>query len=408
MTAHPGDDLTSRRRLGYVLILGAQAALGPATMDSYLPALPALQAEFVTGASAIQLTLSATMLGFGFGQLLTGPWSDRVGRRLPLVLATLLHITACLGAALSTNVWTLGAFRLLMGFGAASGAVVTMATARDLFGGKPLVKMLSRLALINGLAPVIAPLVGAQILLFTDWRGIFYALTLYGLVLVTLVALFVRETLSQEHRASAASVGTRQRYAVLFRDRTFLGIVGMGTMTFTGLFAYLSASSFLFQDVYQLSPQQYGLLFATNSVGIIFGVQTSSYLMRRNVGPQWVLAATTTSMVLLAVIIVAFDLLGGGMWGTIIPLNFYIMACGFSFPCVQVLALADHPAEAGTAASVLGASNFGIAGILSPLVGVFGIANAIPMGTMMLVASAISVSLLWFVVKPTTVAPLAD
>ena len=404
---HPGDRLTARQRLVYIVVLGALTALGPFTIDTYLPAFPVLQREFDVSAAAIQLTLTGTMVGFGLGQLIVGPWSDKVGRRLPLLLATSLHIAACIGAALSPDIYWLGAFRVLMGFGAAAGGVVAMAMVRDLFGGRPLVKMLSRLALISGLAPVLAPVIGSQLLLIVDWRGIFWVLAAYGALVIAAVALFIVETLPAVDRRVAGHSTVGQRYRALFSDRVFVGVALIGGMTFTGLFAYLSSSSFLFQDVYGFTAQQFGLLFAVNSVGIIIGVQTSSLLMRRGVGPQWIIATTTIALVCLATTIGVLSVTGAGLWGTIVPLWFFITACGFTFPCIQVLALANHGKEAGTAASVLGALNFGLAGVLSPIVGVLGVGSALPMAGVMATTALISIVLLWFVVRPRTVPALA-
>ncbi|QEO13729.1 multidrug effflux MFS transporter [Agromyces intestinalis] len=406
--AHPGDLLSPRRRLVYVLVLGALTALGPFTVDLYLPAFPVLQDEFGVGPAAVQITLTGTMVGFGFGQLIVGPWSDKVGRRLPLLLATGLHIAASIAAALAPDIVWLSVFRLLQGFGAAAGGVVAMAMVRDLFGGKPLVKMLSRLALVNGLAPVLAPVIGSQLLAVMDWRGVFWVLACYGLFVVLAVGFSIRETLPAERRHVAGHSTVRQRYGVLFRDRVYLGAAIAGGMTFTGLFGYLSTSSFLFQEVYAFTPQQYGLLFGVNSVGIIIGVQTSSRLMRGRVGPQWILAVTTIVHLAMALTIMALDTAGVGFWGTAVPLFVYITACGFSFPAVQILALANHGAEAGTAASLLGALNFGLAGLISPFIGMLGVGSAVPMAFVQVLASLVAITALWTLVRPRTVPPLAD
>ncbi|RNE62217.1 multidrug effflux MFS transporter [Cryobacterium tepidiphilum] len=405
---HPGDALSNRQRLVYILILGALTALGPFTIDLYLPAFPTIQHQLDVSAAAVQLTLTGTTIGFGVGQLVVGPWSDRVGRRLPLMLATAFHVLACVGAALSQDIVTLGVFRVLQGFGAAAGGVVAMAMVRDLFGGKPLVKMLSRLALISGLAPVLAPVLGSQLLLVMDWRGIFWVLAAYGAVVMASVAAWIVETLPRADRGKSGSRTLRQRYAVVLSDRVFVGVAIVGAMTFTGLFSYLSASSFLFQDVYAFSPQQYGLLFAVNSIGVVLGVQASALIMHRtSVGPQWILAATTATMAAMAVLIVVLDVAGAGLWGTLIPLWFFISACGFSFPCTQVLALNGHASEAGTAASLLGAANFGVAGIISPVVGVLGVDSAAPMGAVMVCTSTVAIVVLWLLVRPRSVAALA-
>lgn len=406
--AHPGDLLTRRQRLVYVLVLGALTALGPFTVDLYLPAFPVLQDELGVSAAAVQLTLTGTMVGFGFGQLIVGPWSDRVGRRLPLILATVLHIAASVGAALSPDIVWLSVFRLLQGFGAAAGGVVAMAMVRDLFGGKPLVRMLSRLALVNGLAPVLAPVIGSQLLAVMDWRGVFWVLGAYAVVVVGAVAFLIVETLPESRRHVAGHSTLRDRYGALFRDRVYLGAAIIGGMTFTGLFGYLSTSSFLFQELYAFSAQEYGLLFAVNSIGVIVGVQTSSRLMRGPVPPQWILAAATFVHVSMAIAILVLDSNGAGFWGTAIPLWFYILACGFSFPAVQVLALANHGSEAGTAASLLGAMNFGLAGLISPLIGLLGVGSAGPMAFVMLLAASVAIVALWVLVRPKSVPPLSD
>ena len=408
VSSHPGDLLTRRQRLVYVLVLGALTALGPFTIDLYLPAFPVMQDELGVSATAVQLTLTGTMIGFGLGQLIVGPWSDKVGRRLPLILATALHIAASLAAAFAPDIVWLSVFRLLQGFGAAAGGVVAMAMVRDLFGGKPLVRMLSRLALVNGLAPVLAPVIGSQLLAVMDWRGVFVVLAIYGAAVVLCVMFFIVETLPESRRHVAGHSTLRQRYAVLFRDRIYLGAALIGGMTFTGLFGYLSTSSFLFQEVYGFSPQEFGILFGVNSVGVIIGVQTSSRLMRGPVPPQWILAGTTTVQFLLAGAIMALDASGAGLWGTLIPLWFFILACGFAFPAVQVLALAHHGAEAGTAASLLGALNFGLAGAISPLIGLMGVGSAVPMAFVMALAALVSIVALWALVRPRSVPPLGD
>lgn len=403
---HPGDSLTRRQRVVYVLVLGALTALGPFTIDLYLPAFPKIEADLAVSTAAIQLTLTATTLGFAFGQLLVGPWSDRVGRRLPLILATTVHILASLGVALAPDLTWLLAFRVLQGFGAAAGAVVAMATVRDLFGGYPLVRMLSRLALVNGLAPIAAPVIGSQLLLVMPWRGLFFVLAGYGVLVVVAASLFIIETLPPARRVEPGHATLGQRYRVLFTDRVFVGVAIIGGMSFSGLFAYLSASPFLFQDVYGLDPQGYGLLFAANSIGIVAGVQISARLAKR-IPPQWILSVSTLVLLAAAIAIIVLDLAGAGFFGTVIPLWFFITACGFGFPMVQALALANHGKEAGTAASVLGAMNFGLAGLLSPIVGLFGIANAVPMGAVMAATSLVSIASLWFIVQPRTVPALS-
>jgi DHA1 family bicyclomycin/chloramphenicol resistance-like MFS transporter len=402
---HPGDALSRRQRLIYIIVLGALTALGPFTIDLYLPAFPVIQSELDVAASVVQLTLTATTIGFALGQLVVGPWSDKVGRRLPLIIATAVHVIASFGVAFSPDIEMLTVFRILQGIGTAGGSVVAIAMVRDLFGGQPLVRMLSRLALVSGLAPIAAPVIGSQLLLWLDWRGIFFFLAAYGILVLSAALFFIVETLPAERRADKVHSTMGSRYKSLFGDRIFVGMAILGGMTFSGLFSYLSSSSFIFQDVYGLNAQEYGLLFAVNSLGVVFGVQFSSRLVRK-VGPQWILACSTVLLLVSALTIVLLDSLNVGLFGILIPLWFFILGCGLSFPCIQVIALANHGREAATAASVLGAVNFGLAGLISPIVGYFGVETAVPMGSVMASTAIVSILTLWFLVRPRTVPAL--
>lgn len=406
---HPGDAIGAGRRVVYIILLGALTALGPFTIDLYLPAFPVLQQDFHTTAAAIQLTLTGTMIGFALGQLIVGPLSDKVGRRRPLLAVTALHVIASVGAALAPDLTLLAIARVLMGMGAAAGGVVAMANVRDLFGGRRLVVMLSRLALVSGVAPVIAPLIGSALLAVMPWRGIFVVLAVYGAVMLVSAIALVPETLPKARRGAAGGATVLQRYRSVFSDRVFVGVLIIGGMTFSGLFSYLSSSSFLFQEGYGFDAQQYGLLFAVNSLGVVLGVQTASRLAAR-FGPQWVLAFSTVVLVLASLAIIVFDQLGLGLWPTMAALLVFMTACGFTFPCVQVLALDRHGAAAGTAASIIGACNFGVAGLISPIVGWIardaGI-TATTMASVMVGCAVIGCLSLWLIVRPRTVERLA-
>lgn len=406
---HPGDAIPLGRRTLYIVLLGALTALGPFTIDLYLPAFPVLEADFQTTAAAIQLTLTGTMIGFAVGQLVVGPLSDKVGRRIPLIVVTALHVLASVGAAFAPDLLLLGAARVLMGVGAAAGGVVAMAIVRDLFGGRRLVVMLSRLALVSGVAPVIAPLIGSWLLTLMPWRGIFGVLAAYGVVMLLSTVFVIPETLPVARRHDRGGATARERYRSVLSDRVFLGVLVIGGMTFSGLFSYLSASPFLFQVTHGLDAQEYGLLFAVNSLGVVVGVQTASRLAAR-FGPQWVLAWSTAVLLLAGTAIVVTDQLGLGLWGTIVPLFVFMTACGFTFPNVQVLALDRHGKAAGTAASILGAVNFGVAGVISPVVGWIshdaGI-TATSMASVMVGCAVVGILALWLVVRPRTVGMLA-
>lgn len=405
---HPGDAIPTARRVLYIVVLGALTALGPFTIDLYLPAFPLLEADFDTTSAAVQLTLTGTMIGFAIGQLLVGPLSDKVGRRVPLIVVTALHVLASIAAALAPDLLLLGGARVVMGIGAAAGGVVAMAIVRDLFGGRRLVVMLSRLALVSGVAPVVAPLVGSWLLGVMPWRGIFIVLAVYGAIMLVSTAFLIPETLPPARRQERGATTVWQRYRSVFSDRVFVGVLVIGGMTFSGLFSYLSASPFLFQETHGLDAQQYGALFAVNSLGVVTGVQAASRLAAR-FGPQWVLAFSTAVLLLSGTAIIVTDQLGLGLWGTVVPLFVFLTSCGFSFPCIQVLALDRHGKAAGTAASVLGACNNGVAAVISPVVGLISAGagiTATTMASVMVGCSAVGIIALWFIVRPRTVGML--
>ncbi|WP_062381709.1 multidrug effflux MFS transporter [Demequina pelophila] len=394
----PGDLLTRRQRLSYVLMLGALVALGPFTVDLYLPAFPQVAAELQATDAAIQLTLTATMIGFGLGQLVVGPLSDALGRKRPLLAATALHIVASIFVSFAPTVELVMAGRVLQGIGAAGGGVVAVAIVRDLFAGQRLIRMLANLALVTGLAPVLAPVIGSQLLRVMDWRGVFVALAGYGIVMVLVAGLLLVETMPETKRGTFTVSATAGRYKKLLGDKVFVGVAIVGSMAFTALFAYLSSSSFVLQDIFGLSPQEYGLVFGMNSVGLVIANQTSARVMKW-FPPRAVATAGLAVMATGSVLLLVAGLLDLGLIGVLIPLFFVVASLGIIGPAVQITALKDHAGEAGTAASLLGALNFGVAGIVSPVVGVLGV-SVVSMAVVMIGALTVAHLVFWIVVRP--------
>ena len=240
------------------------------------------------------------------------------------------------------------------------------------------------------------------------WRGLFIVLAIYGAVMLVCALFLIPETLPPARRQDRGSTTVLQRYRSVFSDRVFVGVLVIGGMSFSGLFSYLSASSFLFQSTYGFDAQMYGILFAVNSVGLVIGNQIAARLAAR-FGPQWVLAFSTSALIVASGAIIVADQLQLGLWGTIVPLFFFMTSCGFTFPCVQVLALDRHGKAAGTAASILGAANFGVAGLVSPLVGLVSGSTGITatsMAVVMFGCAVIGALSLWVIVRPRSVGQL--
>lgn len=405
MSAQAGAEFGRRHRVTTLIVLGLLAGLGPFTIDLYLPAFPAVKEDFQTTDAAVQLTLSATTLGFAFGQLVVGPLSDRIGRRRPLLIATTVHVLASVAVALAPDIVSLSLLRVVQGFGAAAGTAVAMAMVRDLFGGKQLTTALSRLALVIGIAPIAAPVIGSWLVGIMEWRGLFCVLAAYAALVIVLQLIFLRETLPAHLRQQPGHSTLGQRYRAVLTDRVFVGVAIIGASIFGGMFAYISTSSLLLQEVYGFSPSEFGVVFAICSIGVLIGTQTAGRAANR-FGAQWVLAVSTGLLVVSAALIIVLDVAGLGVAGILPPLVVFAFAFGLSMPCVQTLALAGHASEAGTAASLLGALNMSIAGLVSPIVGLFRIENAVPMGVIMLACGVLATASLWLVVRPRTVPPI--
>lgn len=358
--------------LKQVLILGAFVALGPLTIDLYLPGLPNIEADLGTTASAVQFTLTGTLIGLALGQLVVGPLSDALGRRGPLFFGTGVHVLASILCFVAPSIAFLGAARVLQGAGAAATAVVTMAVVRDLYSGRAAALLISRLMLVLGVAPVLAPTIGGFVLGVTDWRGLFAVLGAVGVILMVVVYVGLPETLPPERRRQATVADITSAYGMLLRDRTFLALVLVAGFSMASMFAYVSGSSFVMQDQFGLNEQEFGLVFGAGAVWLIAGTQLSAWLLRRYELRQILFGslagAVVSSGVLLAVAIAGI----GGLPGVLVPLWVTLGLTGVAMPTAPAIALSLHGEAAGTAAALLGAVRFGIGAVSAPLVGLLG------------------------------------
>ena len=394
VAGHAGDRLTPAARHRLTVVLGLLTALGPFTIDLYLPAFPAVALSLATSATAIQATLAGTTLGIAIGQLIMGPWSDRIGRRAPLIIATSAHVLASLACAIAPDVTWLTIARFVMGAAAAAGGVVAAAMVRDLYSGLPMMKLSSRLAMINGAAPIIAPVLGSVLLVWVDWRGIFVVLAVYAAIVVASTVAFIPESLPRDLRSRG---GFREFGSIargLFSDRIFVMLMVVGGMVWGSEFTYLAGSSFLLQDGYGFSATTYGLVFAVNAVGYVAGTQLGARIAHR-IAPQRLLAISTSIMVLAAVGVIVGTTVGSQA-GVLVALWFSVAAVGVSVPCATALALNRITRNAGTAAAMIGAVNFGIAALVTPLASLGSGGDAAAggsMGIIMLITSCIAVAL---------------
>lgn len=382
-TADSGENSGFRRKARFALILGGLTAFGPLSIDMYLPALPQLTRDLGATSSQAQLTLTAVLLGLAFGQLVAGPISDSIGRRKPLMVGLALYIVASVLCALSESVYGLAALRLLQGFGAAAGMVIARASVRDLYSGVEVARFFSALMLVTGLAPILAPVIGGQILTYTTWRGVFVVLTGFAVVL-TAVALFaLPETKPQQWRQPLRLGATFATFGRLLARPSFLGNALAAGLAIAAMFAYVSGSSFVLQGIYGLSPQTYSFVFGLNAVGLVAGGQINARLVGRVATESQLLLIALISASTAGALLVSAVLFGMPLPMILVALFVMISSLGFVLPNTTMLALADNREVSGSASALLGVCQFIVGAFAAPLVGLGGVESALPMALVM-------------------------
>lgn len=356
---------------GRVLALGGLSSFGPLALDLYLPALPQLTADLRATEAAGQLSLSVCMIGLALGQLLVGPFTDRVGRRVPLLVGVgLFAVTAALCAA-APSIELLLALRLLSGLAGGAGLVIARAMVRDLYDGALAARMFALLMLVSNIAPVVAPLLGGLVLRVADWRGVFLVLAAVGVVLLG-AALTQAETLPADRRRTGGLrvVATVLRDVV--RDRRFIVPAVVQGIGVCGMFVYIAMASFVLQGTYGLDPQGFAIVFGVNAVAIVLVGRLSAQLVGR-VGPRRLLAAGVVVALLAAVAMLVGVLLSRSVWALLPPLLVLVSCTGVIMPNATALALADQGRAAGTASAVIGLLQFAFAAIVPPLASLGGV-----------------------------------
>jgi DHA1 family bicyclomycin/chloramphenicol resistance-like MFS transporter len=339
------------------LLLGGLAALGPLSIDMYLPALTAIGDDFHVPTAAVQYSLASFFAGFAVAQLIAGPLVDRYGRRRPLLLALVLYMLASLGcAAAPSNEWLI-AFRLLQGLAGSVAVVVPRAVVRDLHSGTAAVHMLSRLMLVMGVAPIVAPILGSWVLAAHSWQAIFVFLAGFGALTLFACLRLLPET--GRPYDPKATLGTSLR--ALAREPDFRAYTFCGGFSSAGMFAYISGSTFVFVEVHGVHADHYSYFFGANAFGLIAASQLNRVLVGRFTAVQVLGAATslaaTAALALLAVAITG----AGGLWGIAGTLFVFVSSLGILGPNSTALALEHHGARAGLASAVLGSLQFTIA-----------------------------------------------
>jgi DHA1 family bicyclomycin/chloramphenicol resistance-like MFS transporter len=371
----------------YVLLLGLMCALPAISTDIYLPSLPDVARDLHTSATAAQLTMTAMLIGGAVGQLVIGPLSDRFGRRRPVLVGVSLHVVTSILCALAPAIVPLIALRTMQGFFNASASVVAMAVIRDRFVGSDASRLMSRLMLVIGVAPLFAPSIGGVIAGQWGWRAVFGALAVFGVVLWVVVWRRLPETLPPERRREGGLRAALGGYKRLLKDRHFVALAILPGLGVAVLMSYVVASPFVLREGYGLSAHQFSLLFAINGLGLVGGAQVNAALVRR-VAPIRIVRVVLPISLGLTLVLLAVAITGwGGLVALLVVLWLILAMVNFVPPNASALALSRHGEVAGTAAAVIGATQAGVSGIVSPLSGLLG-GGAVAMAAVMVGASA--------------------
>lgn len=373
-----------------VLFLGVLVSIGPFVMDLYLPALPSVVSVFKTNMTTVQLSLTSCMVGLAIGQLIVGPLSDKFGRKYPLLICISMFTLSSVGIVIAENIQTLISFRFFQGISSAGGIVIARAVAADLYEGPAMARFFALLMSVNGIAPIIAPVIGSLLLEMTDWRGIFSFQSGLGIVLL-IACLRFQESLLIHKRHEGEIVSSYLNYFTILKNRQFMLLTGVLTFMTAGLIAYIAASPFIFQEHYQLSAMAFSLYFSLNAAGFAIGAYVAGKISQKS-GVKFGII----SSVLIGISLLVLVMTNGAFWLVELCLFIYGFNYGVLAPGASSLAIAMERQNAGSASAVAGFFPFLMGAIVSPLVG-FG-DTYVSTGIIMCVTTTLALCS-WFVVK---------
>lgn len=363
---------------GLLAVLALLAAFGPLSIDMYLPALPVIGAELGGGMEGAQLTLAAFFLGMAAGQLVHGPLADRYGRRRPLFAALVLYILASVLCALAWDMGWLIALRLMQALGGCAGMVISRAVVRDLSDRMDPVRMMARLMLIMGVAPMVAPLLGGWVAALLGWRAIFGVLALVGLAALLLCWRFLPETLPPERRRRVTLGQVLGDFGALLRHRGFMAPALASGSAIAGMFAYIAGSPFVFIELHGVAPENFGWFFGGAAAGLMGFGQLSGPLAQR-FGRPVVYGLALTGLGLAGLAGVGFAAMGLGFWPLYAGLLAYMAMLGMVLPLGTVIAITPFPHMAGTASALLGTLQFSLGAVAGLMLAVLHDGSALPM-----------------------------
>jgi len=380
---NPSTPFASRFIPGWLILLGALTALGPMSIDMYLPALPAIEQDLAAPAGAVGLTLAAFFIGMALGQLFYGPISDRFGRKPPLYFGLALYILASLACATANTITELIALRFLQALGGCAGPVLARAIVRDRCSARESARAFSMLTLVMGLAPILAPVLGGWLLMVMGWRWLFAALLAFGATCLLCLHGWLTETHPPRPQEPLALGSVLRGYGRLAINPTFLGYTLSGGLVMAGMFAYITGSPYVFIELQQLSPQQYSMVFGANALTFIVASQINAQMLKRFDLTMILRRALWVPPLACAALLLLSLSAGASWWMLWICIMLYMLALGFISPNSVAAALATHGQQAGMASALMGSLQFALATLAGAAVGLWHDGSSLPMAAVM-------------------------
>jgi MFS transporter, DHA1 family, multidrug resistance protein len=397
---------SNKYSLAFAILLAVFSGIGPFTIDMYLASFPKIMGFFGTKASMVQASLTSCILGIAFGQIIMGALSDVHGRRKPLLISMIVYSLSSFACAFAPNITVFIILRFIQGFAGSAGIVISRAIVRDLFSGIELTKFFSLLTIIGNLAPLIAPLAGSAIISFTPWVGIFIFLGFFGIILSTLTTLKIKESLPVERRVSSDFMGLLRKFKDLLKHREFMGYALVQGILFSGIFAYISGASFIYQNIFEVTPQVFSMLFALNGISLILGAQIVKLLAGRIKEDSILLIGLALAFIAGTIVLIEVFMQGPLMM-LVIPLFFFNAAIGITGPTSFTLAMESQGHIAGSAAALLVVMPTLLGAVTAPLVGIAGEYSAVPFGVIIFTTSLLSIIAYIALAKNAKTSPLS-
>lgn len=391
----PDDSVRRGRSIELIVLLGLLAAIGPLSIDTYLPSLPAIANEFGAASSLVQQSVSAYFFGLAAGQIICGPLSDRFGRKPVLLAGLVLYILATLAGVLSPSIGALIIARAVQGLGASSTAAAGRAIIRDIWEGNRAARAMSFVMMVMSFAPLVAPLIGGQIFAHLGWRAVFWLMLGFGALLVALVLFRLPETNGPERRAGVRLAAFFRAYAHVLASGRAWGYLLTGGLSFATMFAYITASPSVYIEFFGINPQYFGFFFAINVIGLTLGNWLNSrYVTRLGYRRLLGIGAAVSALGALALLGCAMTETGGII---AVVVTLFIAIGPVSMVGANAISglLNLYPKNAGAASALFGVAQFGLGAFAGVLAGLFYTGNAAAMGLVVAIMAAAAL-LAWF------------